>query len=535
MRFRIAITAVTLFVALMASPTQAAAGTGAGAAERRSDFNGDGHHDLAVGVELEDVGSADDAGAVQVIYGTDDGLNGDAPIDDQFITQGSLGSAIEEDDGFGRVLTWGDFDADGFDDLAVGVPFEDVRTSTGDKVDAGVVHVLYGSPSGVTAFGDEVISQNSAGILGTVATGDRFGSALAAGNLGRGAGDELAIGIPRERVGSLARAGAVQVLYGGTRVGSGGNELWHQDTPGVSGAAEVSDEFGSALAIGDFGTSARSDLAIGAPLEDLNTTTEADAGSVNVIYGSRNGLVTDGNQLWHQNSPGILGVVEPDDHFGARLTAGNFGRDAEDDLAIGSPDEDAGVVDAGVVQVVYGTTTGLTSAGNQLWYLDTGGVPGAAAADDALGSSLAAGDLGRDARADLAIGIPFDDPDERSAGSVLVLYGGATGLGTTGAQAWTQGSSGISGAPEEADFFGYSVAIADFGRGPQSDLAIGVAGESYEDSFPVLELIARIGAVNVIYGTDAGLDDPGQQFWWQRSNTLKDSGEEFDSFGSSLA
>ena len=107
MRFRIAITAGTLVVALMASPTQAAAGTGAGAAERRSDFNGDGHHDLAVGVELEDVGSADDAGAVQVIYGTDDGLNGDAPIDDQFITQGTLGSAIEEDDGFGRVLAAG--------------------------------------------------------------------------------------------------------------------------------------------------------------------------------------------------------------------------------------------------------------------------------------------------------------------------------------------------------------------------------------------------------------------------------------------
>jgi hypothetical protein len=48
------------------------------------DFNGDGYHDLAVGVPYEDVNGKRDAGGVEVIYGAVHGMTGDAPIDDQF-------------------------------------------------------------------------------------------------------------------------------------------------------------------------------------------------------------------------------------------------------------------------------------------------------------------------------------------------------------------------------------------------------------------------------------------------------------------
>jgi hypothetical protein len=53
-----------------------ALGPAAAAAKSRvsADFNGDGHDDLAVGVLDQDVGSAFDAGAVNVIYGSADGL-----------------------------------------------------------------------------------------------------------------------------------------------------------------------------------------------------------------------------------------------------------------------------------------------------------------------------------------------------------------------------------------------------------------------------------------------------------------------------
>ena len=53
-----------------------------------------------------------------------------------------------------------DFNNDGFADLAVGVPGEDI----GSVTDAGAVHIIYGSSSGLTAAGNKVWSQASAGI-----------------------------------------------------------------------------------------------------------------------------------------------------------------------------------------------------------------------------------------------------------------------------------------------------------------------------------------------------------------------------------
>jgi hypothetical protein len=42
------------------------------------------------------------------------------------------------------------------------------------------VNVIYGSDSGLTASGDQLLYQGSGGLQGTPETGDRFGYALAA-------------------------------------------------------------------------------------------------------------------------------------------------------------------------------------------------------------------------------------------------------------------------------------------------------------------------------------------------------------------
>ena len=51
------------------------------------DFNGDGIDDLAVGVPSEDLGTVQEAGGVQVIYGASNGLSATSPRPDQFWTQ----------------------------------------------------------------------------------------------------------------------------------------------------------------------------------------------------------------------------------------------------------------------------------------------------------------------------------------------------------------------------------------------------------------------------------------------------------------
>ena len=210
-----------------------------------------------------------------------------------------------------------DFDGDGKDDLAVGAPGEDV----GAVVDAGAVNLLYGSGSGLTASGDQLWHQGVAGVMGGAEAGDLFGSSLACGDFDGDGFDDLAVGVPGEDIGAVVDGGAVNVFYGSASgLTASGDQLWHQNVPGVLGGAEAGDLFGSSLASGDYDGNGKDDLAVGAPGEDIGAI--ADAGAANVLYGSGSGLTASGDQLWHQDSAGIMGGAEAGDLFGSSLASG---------------------------------------------------------------------------------------------------------------------------------------------------------------------------------------------------------------------
>lgn len=106
----------------------------------QADFNHDLYADLAIGVPYDSPGGVMEAGGVNVIYGTNVGLFpfvSDHWHQDQPNTEDSA-EILEH---FGRALTVGDFDGDGYYDLAVGVPIQTVNGHGG----AGAVHVFYGS------------------------------------------------------------------------------------------------------------------------------------------------------------------------------------------------------------------------------------------------------------------------------------------------------------------------------------------------------------------------------------------------------
>jgi hypothetical protein len=69
-----------------------------------------------------------------------------------------------------------DFNQDGFADLAVGVPDEDV----GGIPNAGAVNVLYGSAGGLSGTGSQFFTQETPGVGGSAEGNDLFGSTLAA-------------------------------------------------------------------------------------------------------------------------------------------------------------------------------------------------------------------------------------------------------------------------------------------------------------------------------------------------------------------
>jgi hypothetical protein len=166
-------------------------------------------------------------------------------------------------------------------------------------------------------------------------------------------------------------------------------------------------------------------------------------------------------------------------------------------------------VGAGGVVVLDGSSSGLTAAGSQFWTQDTPGVADTAETGDAFGYSLAAANFGKSSQADLAIGAPREGLGANAnCGAVNVLYGSSGGLTTGGSQLWTQDSTGIKdqcedqGSSTQGDLFGYSLAAANFGKAAQADLAIGAPGEDVGTA-------VHAGAVNVVFGTAAGLSAAG--------------------------
>jgi hypothetical protein len=100
---------------------------------------------------------------------------------DQFWTQDSLGvqDEAEANDHLGFEDVAGDYNGDGFVDLAMSVYFEDVFTNR-DVREAGAVAVLYTGPDGVQADApdDQFWTQNSPGLIGDVKADDKFGLVL---------------------------------------------------------------------------------------------------------------------------------------------------------------------------------------------------------------------------------------------------------------------------------------------------------------------------------------------------------------------
>jgi hypothetical protein len=176
--------------------------------------------------------------------------------------------------------------------------------------------------------------------------------------------DDLAVGAPYEDYGALADVGQLHVLYGTSSGLTSSGSLHLPSVPGAQAGYRV----GSAFAAGDFDGDGFEDLAVGCPGRDFSAV--VDGGLTAVLFGSMSGVLTTGYQVWHQNVPGIPETVEAGDVFGYALAAGDFDSDHLQDLAIAAPGESVGSVPtAGAVHVLYGVAvTGLTAAGDQLWY-----------------------------------------------------------------------------------------------------------------------------------------------------------------------
>ena len=320
--------------------------------------------------------------------------------------------------------------------------------------------------------------------------------------------DDLAVGAPNEAVGSVAGAGAVNVLYGSAAGLVPSPDIFVQGSRGVGGTVDAGDAFGVAIAQGLFNDDEFFDLAVG-------SHGEADSGfggAVNILYGSAGGLT--GGPQFFQPTP------EAGDRFGSSLAAGDFDGDGFFDIAVGAPGEDIGATrDAGAVTILFGSASGITTAGAQTLFQGSGGIAGSAEAFDNFGESLASGILANDDLADLVVGVPGEDLGGiGEAGAVNVLAGSPGGL--------VNGSLVTQGNPEGNDSFGRAVATGDFDEAAGDDVAVGAPGETVNGR-------ESAGAVSVFSGPPNGL--ASERLLYQGTKGIPGAPEVGDFFGSAVA
>ena len=264
------------------------------------DFNSDGFDDFLISAPDFDFNTESNNGRIVLVLGRNkpidnsnnsifdlakvDAVNG-YPVGTGSVLTGLPGEKL------GMSFAVGDFDGDGYDDLAIALPDAEGLDANNDPAPgAGIVVVIKGhdSLSDMSSFAN--IRSGSAPatdgyvIRGTT-PGGHLGKALAnAGDVNRDGIDDLVIGTPDANSNMGTNNGASYLIFG--KSGRAGfldlNSLAQIDGRPFEGYLS-NDHFGSAVSGGDLNGDGHDDLLLSAP--SLDGFERTNNGAVQIVYG----------------------------------------------------------------------------------------------------------------------------------------------------------------------------------------------------------------------------------------------------------
>jgi hypothetical protein len=416
-----------------------------------ADFNGDGYRDVVVPAPGARVGGKSGAGAVVVLYGAKSGVSASRRV---VITQNTthVPDIAETDDFFGASTAFADLDKDGYSDLVVGAPGEDV----GSVRDAGRVTVLWGGKKGLAAASTLPVPRGGRYGLDVAAVRDSGGARVLVG----GYGGSIEFGGTFKRTGSVGTKTLIEstpsvavvdladLNHDGraerivTSVRSGGHTggLVYVN-PGYSVATELPVD-GMTTATGDVNGDGYNDLVIGDPDEPDSASDGHKGGQITLWFGGKNGLAATPVRI-SQDTPGVSGTSTKDNAFGTAVAVADLNKDGLGDIIVGVPRQrQNNKAQAGVVVVIPGRKTGTPGAGSYQLSQETSSVPGSSGLQDGFGTTLAVGDVNRDGHPDLIIG---GEGEDRNHGGVWILPGTSTRPTGKGSVELTAGKLGLTG------------------------------------------------------------------------------------------
>ncbi|MBD3219997.1 T9SS type A sorting domain-containing protein [bacterium] len=423
------------------------------------DVNGDGYADVLLHDGTVD-GDITDQGRLELFLGHHDGLATTA-------AWSTLGPD-DPDDGYGRPVTAGDVDGDGFSDVLASAPAHDL--------DRGRLYCFHGGPLGLREDGAGWVTEpNQAGAS--------YGFMVAsAGDVNADGFDDVLVGAPFYDNGQVDEG--VVFLFLGGNTGLLWVPVWWAESNQAD--ARLGTDVASA---GDVNGDGLCDVIVGAP----RYATGGDQGAAFAWYSADGGIPsgTPANADWSYHAG------QPLSSLGAAVDcAGDVNGDGYADVIVGSGHYDNGQLDEGAAFVFHGSAGGLEA--DWAWFHDTDKV------NSGYGLAVAgAGDVNGDGFSDVLVGAPFYGHPEVAEGLAFLYLGSADGV-LPGAPWWYAQSDQVGA------YLGFGVdGAGDIDGDGHGDVIIGAPGWN--------GIATDVGAAMIWYGgptpPPVGAPDNADRMW----------------------